>query len=61
MKLYLTLSDEEEGGEVLVPYFIPGRWEEMVDDEKERAKALGRTDQEESAERVEKIRESIAG
>lgn len=41
--LYLTLSDGEEGGKVLVPYFVPGRWKDLVGEEKERAKALGGT------------------
>lgn len=35
---------------MLVPYFVPGRWEDMMDEEKERVLALGGTDQDEGAE-----------
>lgn len=46
--LYLILSNEEEGGEVLVSYLMPRMWEEL--DRRRRAKALRGTGQEEGAE-----------
>lgn len=48
--LYLSISDEDDEGGACVPYFILGRWEDLMDNEKEKVLAVGGTNQEETAE-----------